>query len=263
MKSEPARETSKSGRMPAIKTEAQPKKKIIRAADLPKILARQRREREQAAKAAAAARTQAASTGGGGAGGVAPKLRRALPNTDERAIAQRKPTKRAKKKAQKEIVRQNLLNTDTAALLPTTRTMSNREVAQAVQMLYRQGVTTGVLTLDEINEALPGDVISPNHLDRVLIRFDALGIEVMEDEMQHSSQGHAPEVRFEDDQGRRAIRRLKPGEERIDDPVRTYLQQMGEIPLLTRDEEIALAKKIRDHPQALPQARARVAGRAG
>ena len=41
--------------------------------------------------------------------------------------------------------------------------------------------------------------------------------------------------------------------EKIDDPVRMYLTQMGEIPLLTRDQEISLAQDDRDHAQALPQ----------
>jgi RNA polymerase primary sigma factor len=112
---------------------------------------------------------------------------------------------------------------------------------EALRQLIEQGKEKGYLTYGQINEVLPEEDASPDKLDKLLINLEEQGIELIDDTEAEERDGRpAEEVSvsdevtfFDDDDGRR-----------VDDPVRMYLTQMGEIPLLKREQEISLAKKI-------------------
>ncbi len=115
----------------------------------------------------------------------------------------------------------------------------------SVKTLIEKGKKRGYLTYEEMNEDLPDEAVSPDRLDALLMTIDELGIELI-DEAEAARRKPAFEdedkksEKDEEDSGGE----LESDSRRIDDPVRMYLTQMGEIKLLTRAEEIALAKKI-------------------
>jgi RNA polymerase primary sigma factor len=115
-----------------------------------------------------------------------------------------------------------------------------------LKTLLEQGKEKGFLTYDQVNDHLPDDDTNPEKIDQILILLEDQGIELI-DEAEAEEREGTPSSTAVDDEIRAELE-LSLGDEddsrRIDDPVRMYLTQMGEIPLLKRDQEIALAKKI-------------------
>ena len=116
-----------------------------------------------------------------------------------------------------------------------------------IRALIEKGKERGFVTYDELNKVLPEDVVSPDKLDAVLQKMDDLGIEMVETSEEEGAKEDGPEPSDEEREFEGPVERepkVKGETARIDDPVRLYLTQMGEIPLLTRDEELRLAARI-------------------
>ncbi len=120
----------------------------------------------------------------------------------------------------------------------------------SVKKLIARGKERGYLTYEEMNENLPDEAVSPDKLDALLMTLDELGIELLDEAEAAGHREPFADVSEEDEEKDErkkhepAVNALEEVSKRIDDPVRMYLTQMGEIPLLTRAQEISLAKKI-------------------
>src|SRR5579859_132110 len=122
------------------------------------------------------------------------------------------------------------------------------KLSPEVKNLIEEGKKRGFVTYDELNKVLPDDMVSPDKLDTILQMMDDLGIEMVETAAEGGEKGEAG---FEPDDEEREFEEPQEVEskragvsEKIDDPVRMYLTQMGEIPLLSREDELRLAKRI-------------------
>src|SRR6266568_3642186 len=118
---------------------------------------------------------------------------------------------------------------------------------EGLKALIDSGKEKGYLTYTQVNEYLPDDAVNPEKLDQLLMLLEEQGIDLIDEadiDERESKGGKTAGEDLEADirEIDIAIVEEESDGRRIDDPVRMYLTQMGSIPLLSRKEEIELAK---------------------
>ena len=118
-------------------------------------------------------------------------------------------------------------------------TLSIEEKYDEIRHLITIGKEKGYLLYEEVNELLPADITSSEELDDLMSTFVSAGIEIVD------SEKSLPRRQTAGRSGEEADLDLTPGAlDKTNDPVRMYLREMGTVPLLTREGEVAIAKRI-------------------
>jgi RNA polymerase primary sigma factor len=128
----------------------------------------------------------------------------------------------------------------------------------AVKKMIKQAKKRGFVTFDQLNEVLPSDTTSPEQIEDIMSMLSDMGINVSESEDTDSEDENKEEADDETDNElvevtQKAVTEVKKSEpgERTDDPVRMYLREMGTVELLSREGEIAIAKRIEAGREAM------------
>ncbi len=118
------------------------------------------------------------------------------------------------------------------------REMKNEKIKELIKLAQEQGY----LTYGDINDVLPDSVVSAEELDSVVILLRGLEIEIVD-------ASEVDRIKQRDDAEEEA--KIQSKIDVLDDPVRMYLKQMGQVPLLTREQEVEISKRIEEAEEKL------------
>jgi RNA polymerase primary sigma factor len=118
----------------------------------------------------------------------------------------------------------------------------------AVKKMIKSAKKRGFVTYDELNAVLPSEEVTSEHIEDILAMLSDMGINVIEaEEVEEAEEGDDEPEGGELTEAQPTAVATKPAKEptdRTDDPVRMYLREMGSVELLSREGEIAIAKRI-------------------
>lgn len=174
--------------------------------------------------------------------------------------AKKAKVKKAKKTKKVSSKKTEKTKTRTKAKAKQPDSPLDKKAEEQVKALIEKGRQKGFLTYEEMNEDLPDEAITPASLDSLLMKLDELGISLIDEadaEKHIAKQASMDDEDFDEEDVKKKTNKdsaksdeileealISETGRRIDDPVRMYLTQMGEIPLLSREEEISIAKRI-------------------
>ncbi len=129
-----------------------------------------------------------------------------------------------------------------ALLTPTTPADLQKALQEKVRDLIKLAKEQGYVTFDDLEEALPEGVSDPENIESVISQLRAVEIEIIDS----SDVDRVKDVRSKDNEDDEKDEKSDSKLDILDDPVRMYLKQMGQVPLLTREQEVEISKRIEE-----------------
>jgi RNA polymerase primary sigma factor len=153
--------------------------------------------------------------------------------------AARKSSSRTKEKSASKAGREKETSLPLSDLAPDAIT-APRDMEGRIRELIKLAKEQGYLTFDDLNEALPPEVTDADELDTILTRLRRMEINIIEaSEVDSYKDGKKDSEEEEEEKPETKL-------DILDDPVRMYLKQMGQVPLLTREQEVEISKRIEE-----------------
>ncbi len=165
-----------------------------------------------------------------------PKAGKAATASKKAAKAQSAKEKPAPKKEPK------VTTSKLALLTPTTPADLQKALQEKVRDLIKLAKEQGYVTFDDLEEALPEGVSDPENIESVISQLRAVEIEIIDS----SDVDRVKDVRSKDNEDDEKDEKSDSKLDILDDPVRMYLKQMGQVPLLTREQEVEISKRIEE-----------------
>ena len=128
-------------------------------------------------------------------------------------------------------------NGDHAASLRMTHTETGFDLQERLRELVKLAKEQGYLTYDDINEALPEGMADPDEMDQIFAQLRSMEVDIIEASEVDRYKDGKKDLDDEEDEKDQKL-------DILDDPVRMYLKQMGQVPLLTREQEVEISKRI-------------------
>jgi RNA polymerase primary sigma factor len=149
-------------------------------------------------------------------------------------------TKRMKKSSDpKSSIENPLVNGVTLPLTKGPLSEIGIDIQEHLRELVKLAKEQGYLTFDDINESLPEGMADPELMDQLINRLRTMEVDIIEASDVDRYKDGKKDIDEEDDEKDQKL-------DILDDPVRMYLKQMGQVPLLTREQEVEISKRIED-----------------
>ena len=161
----------------------------------------------------------------------------------KKATAKKAPVKKAAKKAaaKKTVAKKAPAAKKAAAKKAPKSRIDTPEIQEKIRELIKLAKEQEYLTYDDVNEVLPNDLVDPGDVEAILDRLRKMEFDIID-----ASEVDSYRDRKKDADDDATSPKTDQKLDILDDPVRMYLKQMGQVPLLTREQEVEISKRIED-----------------